>query len=355
MVWKMIVHNHYFCNNKDRCRGFTLVELLVVIAIIGVMVGLLLPAVQAAREAARRMSCSNNLKQIGLAIHNYADVNRRFPAGYAADIPGVQDSRERSLWSWGAFLLPYIEQGSLYDQLSPSKIKLHQHLQTPVGLNLLQTPIATYRCPSSTGPTLNNFDDSQYVPDSTGNNFYNRHVTSNGSDRIAIALSNYVMIANTSDSTTPLVNVGLEPKGVAWQNSKVEFRDITDGTSNTLMVGERSWRVHNLTIGAANALGFSAETCAPGTSWSVKSGQLAAIAIGYDGINWTANNRQHQTRGFFSNHPGGAQFAMCDGSVRFISENIDYAKLTISSPLVWNTLFAKLIGRNEGGVVGGEF
>lgn len=358
MLHRVIRMNSYsssVSDGKKRRSGFTLVELLVVIAIIGVMVGLLLPAVQAAREAARRMSCSNNLKQIGLAFHNYADVNKRFPAGYAADIPGVQDSREQSLWAWGTFILPYIEQGSLYEQLDPSRIKLHQHLLTPVGLQLLQTPIATYRCPSDTGPTLNNFDDSQYTPDSTGNNFYNRHVTSNGTDRIAIALANYVMIANTSDSTTPLVNVGLEPKGVGWQNSKIGFRDITDGTSNTLMVGERSWRVNNLTVGAANALGFSANTCASGTSWSVKSGQLAVIGIGYDGINWTANNRQHQTRGFYSNHPGGAQFAMCDGSVRFVSENIDYAKLTISSPLVWNTLFAKLIGRNDGGVLNGDF
>ncbi len=344
----------FFGGRRGR-RAFTLVELLVVIAIIGVMVGLLLPAVQAAREAARRMSCSNNLKQIGLAFHNYSDANKRFPAGYAADIRGVQDSREQSLWSWGTFILPYLEQGSLYDQLNPSRVKLHQHLLTPAGLQLLQTPISTYRCPSDTGAPLNNFDDSQYTPDLTGNNYYNRHVTSNGTDRIAIALSNYVMVANTSDSTTPLVNVGIEPKGVGWQNSKVGFQDVTDGTSNTLMVGERSWRVRNLTVGAANALGFSANTCATGTSWSVKSGQLAVIGIGYDGINWTANNRQHQTRGFFSNHPGGVQFVACDGSVRFISENIDYAKLTISSPLVWSTLFAKLIGRNDGGVISGEF
>ena len=219
------------CGRKGRGRGFTLVELLVVIAIIGVMVGLLLPAVQAAREAARRMSCSNNMKQIGLAVHNYADSYKRFPAGYIADIVGVQDSREQSLWSWGASLLPYIEQGALYDQLQPGRIKLHQHLTTPAGLALLQTPISTYRCPSDTGPTLNNFDDSQYVPDSTGNNFYNRHVTSNGTDRIPIALSNYVMVANTSDSTTPLVNVGIVPRGIAWQSDQIPRRRVCGADS----------------------------------------------------------------------------------------------------------------------------
>jgi len=188
--------------NSKMGRGFTLVELLVVIAIIGILVGLLLPAVQAAREAARRMSCSNNLKQIGLAFHNYADVHKSYPSGYFAKIPNNKTSSERSLWSWGAFLLPYVEQASLYDALQPGTILLETHLATAQGLTLLQTPISVYRCPSDIGPDLNNFDDA-FTGDT--NNYYNRHVTSDGSDRIAIATSNYVMVANPSDSTTPPV------------------------------------------------------------------------------------------------------------------------------------------------------
>lgn len=334
--------------------GFTLVELLVVIAIIGILVGLLLPAVQAAREAARRMSCSNNLKQIGLGFHNYESSHKSFAPGYWAKIPQDITSSERSLWSWGSFLLPYVEQASLYDALKPATLLLESHLTTAQGLALLQTPIAVYRCASDVGPDLNNFDDRLSDNPLATTNYYNRHVTSDGSDRIAIATSNYVMIGNPSDSTTPIAfftQYG-PPKGVGFQNSKTKFSDITDGTSTTLLVGERAWRYHDLTVGAANALGFSAETMDQGGSWNVKSGGLAAVGLAYDGINWSANNRIHQGRGFSSLHPGGAQFVLCDGSVRFISENIDYVKGTVTQPPYWTTLFARLICRNDGLPVG---
>ena len=140
------------------------------------------------------------------------------------------------------------------------------------------------------------------------------------------------MVANPSDSTTPPVFPSQygPAHGVGFQNSKVDFGGIPDGTSNTLLVGERAWGYHKLIVGAANALGFSAATCDQGGSWNVKSGGLAAIGIGYDGINFSATNAVHQTRGFSSNHTGGAQFVMCDGSVQFISENIDYAKLSVT-------------------------
>lgn len=334
--------------------AFTLVELLVVIAIIGILVGLLLPAVQAAREAARRMSCGNNLKQIGLAFHNYESAQKLFAPAYIAKIPQNITSSERSLWGWGAFILPYIENSSLYDSLQPGPLLLESHLATTAGLRLMQTPIPTYRCPSDTGPTLNNFDDKVSDTPTVTTNQYNRHVTSNGTDRIPIALSNYVMAANPSDSTTPpayFAQYG-PPKGVGFQNSKIGFKDITDGSSNTILVGERAWRFADLTVGAGNALGFSAETCNSSSSWNVKSGQLAVLAIGYDGINWRANNRVHQTRGFSSNHAGGAQFVFCDGSVQFLSQNIDYTKGTVTAPPYWTTLFAKLLCRDDGLPVG---
>ncbi len=340
-------------SRHSRRLGFTLVELLVVIAIIGILVGLLLPAVQAAREAARRMSCSNNMRQLALGFHNYESTYKLFPSAYIAKIPGQQDSRERSLWGWGAFVLPFIEQNNLYQALRPGPVLLEQHLQTPEGIALLQTPLPTFRCPSATGPALNNFDDlAQNLGRTT--NWYNRHVTPDGTTLIPIASANYIIVCNSSDSTTPSV----DPRqygpalGVGFQNSKVGIQDIPDGTSNTLMLGERAWQVGGLVVGAANALGFSAETCAPGGSWSVKSGQLAVLGIAYDGINWTANNFPHQTRGFSSNHPGGAMFAMCDGSIHFISENIDYIKGSVSQPPYVTTTFARMIARNDGQVVG---
>ncbi|MBC8117857.1 MAG: DUF1559 domain-containing protein [Candidatus Saccharimonas sp.] len=335
-------------------RGFTLIELLVVIAIIAVLIALLLPAVQQAREAARRTQCKNIVKQIGLAMHNYHDVFNTFPSGYIAKVAGVQASNERGLWSWGALILPYLDQAPLYSQLNVGNILLDQQLT--LNLAALQTPLSAFRCASDVGPRLNNFNDSM-GPAQTPANAYNAHVTSNGTNRIAIATSNYVMVAGTSDSTTPPVDpVQYGPcVGLGFQNSKINFSDITDGSSNVLLVGERAWKYNNLTIGAANALGFSAETCATGASWSVKSGGLAALGIGYNGINATFGSF-HDRRGFSSVHVGGAHFLMGDGAVRFISENIDYAKLTVTTAPYpggfVTTTFAKLLCRNDGKVVG---
>lgn len=336
-------------------RGFTLIELLVVIAIIAVLIALLLPAVQQAREAARRTQCKNNLKQIGLAMHNYHDVFLSFPSGYIAKIPQNKTSSERSLWSWGAFILPFLEQTALHDTLDVGNRLLEQNLATPAGLAALQTPLPMYRCPSDTGPALNNFDASlSDNPSDSAANWYIRTVTSNGSDRIPIATSNYVMVANPSDSTTPpafFADYG-PPSGVGFQNSSISFGDITDGTSNTLLVGERAWRYDNLTVGAANALGFSAEVCNPSSSANIKSAQLSALGISYDGINWSATNRIHQGRGFSSTHTGGAHFLMCDGSVLFISENVDYMKGSVGAPPFITTTFARLVWRNDGQVLG---
>ena len=147
-------------------KGFTLVELLVVIAIIGILVGLLLPAVQAARAAARRMQCSNNLKQLGLAVHNYHDANKSFPSGFITNYPAgalntaaMMSVTQRTHWSWGAFVLPYIEQTALYNTLNPGQSSMDALLATPAGLAALTTPIPSFVCPSDTGPSLNNFDE----------------------------------------------------------------------------------------------------------------------------------------------------------------------------------------------------
>ncbi len=336
-----------------RSRGFTLIELLVVIAIIAILIALLLPAVQQAREAARRTQCKNNLKQIGLAMHNYHDTFNTFPPGYIARIPQNITSSERSLYSWGAFILPQVEQGNLYTTLQVGNVLLEQNAATAAGLIALQTPLPGFRCPSDIGPLLNNFNDATADP---GNgNKYNRFITSNGTDRIAIATSNYVMVANSSDSTTPpafFAQYG-PPKGVGFQNSKINFRDITDGSSNTLLAGERAWRYNGLTVGAATVIGFSAAVNDPGGSWNIKSAGLAAIGIGYDGINYSRTNRIHQGRGFSSNHVGGAQFVLCDGAVIFISENIDYAKSSVTvTPTYITSTFARLLSRDDGQVIG---
>ena len=350
-----------------RCvrKGFTLVELLVVIAIIGILVGLLLPAVQAAREAARLMQCSKNLKQFGLAAHNYHDAHKSLPSGFITNHPAtafntaaMMSVTQRGHWSWGAFILPYIEQTALYNTINPGQTSMDVVLATPIGLAAMTSPLPSFSCPSDPGPLQNNFNET--ISDAPGNSsapWYNRFVTSNGTNRIAIAKSNYVMSGCSSVSTTPLVWPQFGPAtGVGWLNSRCRLGDITDGTSNTILFGERAFRFNNLTVGAGTALGFSSTVNTPGTSAGIKAAATAALGLAYDGINWSANNRIHQPRGYSSNHTGGAMFALNDGSVHFISNNIDYNKQTIPGALTngaWiDSAFERLIGKSDGAVIG---
>ncbi len=194
--------------------AFTLVELLVVIAIIGVLVGLLLPAVQSAREAARRMQCSNNLKQIGLALHNYHDTFRSFPPGWIRS-NGAGD--RRYAWSWSGAILPFIEQSALQDNSGFGEVNIHSAAADPALLKALQTPVPGYRCPSDIAPATNNW-------------------LAIHSERMAT--SNYV---GTHNSDYWDVNGDSTQGGMFIENEPTRFRDVLDGTSNTFMVGERAW------------------------------------------------------------------------------------------------------------------
>jgi prepilin-type N-terminal cleavage/methylation domain-containing protein len=202
-----------------RARGFTLVELLVVIAIIGVLVALLLPAVQAAREAARRMKCQNNLKQFGLALHNYHDAYGRLPAAYYRAWPtSVGSTFGTPGWGWGAMILPRLEQQALFDALNVSTLQLNGNPVTKVPA---QTPLTVFRCPSDTGPKLNASDK-----------------------RYSYATSNYVAVFGAlydQASVGQSVVAGSVPNantGVFGPNSGVRMAEITDGLSNTVMIAE---------------------------------------------------------------------------------------------------------------------
>lgn len=132
--------------------------------------------------------------------------------------------------------------------------------------------------------------------------------------------------------------------------------EVSDGTSNTVMIGERSFRFHNLNVGAGNALGFSSTVCTPGTSAGIKAAGTCVLGLAYNGINWSATNRVHQSRGFHSNHVGGAQFVLADGSVHFVSQNIDYNFTTVPGTLTngaWiDSTYERLIGKSDGQPLG---
>lgn len=332
----------YCTKPRFQKRGFTLIELLVVIAIIAILIALLLPAVQQAREAARRTECKNKLKQIGLALHNYHDIFRGFPPGYISVDPGNTGSTELGLYSWGASILPQIDQAPLYNALRVGDVRLQTNLlvNTPTR-EMLTSPMTIFSCPSDTGPPLNSFSNTSG---------YDRHVTSDGTDRIAIAKSNYVMVSGSGNSTTPAVNIATygAHNGIGGQNVSTRFRDITDGSSQTLAVGERAWIVDALQVGAGNAVGFSAVT-----SSGIKNGATAVLGIAYWGINTANINAAHQGRGFSSPHIGGAQFLMCDGSVHFISENIDFrgGNITLGDFFIDST-FERLLSKADGQIIG---
>lgn len=298
--------------------GFTLIELLVVIAIIAILVALLLPAVQQAREAARRSTCKNNLKQIGVALHNYHDTYFTFPPGWVGAMGGVahtgmEDMADltdfRNGFSWAAYILPMMEQGPLYDRVDWNN-------QIKVGANNLST-IATvlpaYQCPSDPKP--------------------NTFLLNDGVSDIQLATSNYAGIFGTRELEDCEIGVGVvageqcTSDGMFFHNSTIKMRDVTDGTSNTLMVGERTTFVE-----AGGDIFYG--------TWAGLVTDTEEAAARFVGHTEHPPNENEHPEDFGSSHRGGAQFILADGSVHFISENIDEG------------LFQALATRGNGETVG---
>ena len=271
-----------------RCRtAFTLVELLVVIAIIGVLVALLLPAVQAAREAARRSSCQNNLKQIALASHNYHDTYLKLPpASTATSLAGS---------SGFAAILPFLEQSNLYTLYDFS-----QGNSAPVNLAAVSQRIPTYLCPSCV------FARTVPIAGCDANNLRRAPMPSRPGRWTRGA--NDGAIAN---ALTPQTN----------------FASILDGTSNTLMVGESHWNFRDYKWGSALPTPCSGQVRGGFSYWS--SPYPLATAFTTRGPFNPKMMAGDSTRlsNFRSNHPGGVNMANVDGSIRFVGETIDHAVL----------------------------
>jgi prepilin-type N-terminal cleavage/methylation domain-containing protein/prepilin-type processing-associated H-X9-DG protein len=273
--------------------AFTLVELLVVLAILAVLIGLLLPAVQKLRESANRMQCQNNLKQLGLALHNYHDAFQTFPPGYRASVPysdGATDTIPG--WGWGAFILPYIEQDSVYRQL---------HLQQPVQDSpAIQTRLQVFLCPSDMTPVM-----AFSVLDGFGNTVC-----------LAAPCSYAACVGGDESGTTD--SAGL---GVFYRNSQTRMIDIRDGASNTILIGERAWsNANGVWAGAINGGVIKRGPLNPcpgtGSGWY----PAATLVQAHSHLNNATADTDGGLDDFSSRHPGGSNFVFADGSIHFIRD-----------------------------------
>ena len=346
-----------FRNPHASRRAFTLIELLVVIAIIAILIGLLLPAVQKVREAAARAKCSNNLKQMGLALHNYHDVNNYLPPGGARDMPplgsdmrnGGQGDGDGSTWL--VFILPYMEQSALYSRMTFTGGSGWNSDQGPTSSNVNNATAAanfvvpTYRCPSDTKAPLTNSRYRQNLPGDT-----------------QVCRSSYVGISGTvpnPGNLTPPVLVDNNTStgftgGLGTNNGtltmgflRITLPGITDGTSNTVIASEDSGTFYDsagarqegwgATVGGFLSGGSNAKSITPNdvrgfnyttirykinlvrNNWT---GNIGASGVGSNGQDYNGGNHPLN-----SNHTGGVNALNGDGSVRFLRDSIDITEL----------------------------
>ncbi len=297
----------------------SLVELLVVIAIVSILIGLLLPAVQSAREAARRVQCQNNLRQIAIGLHNYESAHRVFPKG-GAGVVSLTDPAIRARWrlSWGAALLPFIEQSAVYESIDPGEPFIH-----PVNAEAGRTPVSTYLCPSAPKSSMlrPNGDDlgseARFARTDYGGNYGER------------SLRCY------PDRGCPnRYSGGGGGRGTLMLGSDqdVGTRDIRDGLSQTIMVGEAAEGLHSIWIGHKNVFDQSVPLDArvrPGSSW----------APCHPAFRSPAGDVCDFGQEFHSYHVGGSVFALADGSSHFVSDQLDIG------------ILAALLSRSGGEVV----
>ncbi|TWT57178.1 putative major pilin subunit [Thalassoglobus neptunius] len=311
-------------NKFVKRAGFTLIELLVVIAIIAILIALLLPAVQQAREAARRTQCRNNLKQIGLALHNYYDVAGVLPAALFGDVDddaGLDDDG----FAWSVYILPYIDQGPLYQLINPQgqpgiirkdhPTRIEQMYPTQVGLGDDarvpggDTVIPGFLCPSSAMPTQ--YPESWAIPGAT--------VAGTGNPKlVGYGTISYKACAGSARGDFGLMHKMAEGGGL-------RFRDCTDGLSNTLLIGESAYTRDGDRVNTSSATRLDDWPIWIGTSNSDESARINGRTR--SPINCRVNiNRMFYAINddcAFSWHVGGAMFTFGDGSVHFLSENID--------------------------------
>lgn len=279
--------------------AFTLIELLVVMSIIAVLVALLLPAIQQAREGVRRAACQNNLRQIGLALHNYHSIHKVFPGAFISSTNLCNYG-----WGWAAFILPELDQSPLYNRLELD----HRHLSgvdlAPDANAPAQTALPVFRCPSDPGPALNPA-------------FFHLATSNYGGVGGAHSYSDNLDCALLQSPSPSKWNGMLYPDGA------VAFRDVTDGSSEVLFVGEvQSMKPRAGKVWAGNSDAY----------WST-------FSVAWNPPSRVINGTWHST--FSSYHTGGAQFLLVDGSARFVNQNIDTT--------TWKIIAQRASGKAVGG------
>ena len=327
-----------------------MIELLVVISIIGLMVGLLMPAVQASREAARRMSCSNHLRQIGLAMQNYHSAFRQFPPGYVS-FPTADGTAPQSVqldpstwdagpgWGWASALLPFAEAGAVFDGMH-----MDQPIWSEVNAESVSSTVPVFLCPSATGG-----DDPFILRTEAGDPLSidgrelllgrSHYVASHGQESCwgeCGAATSGEVFTNIYTGQTKLVaingDVGRVADGPFYRNSRTRFRDVLDGTTNTIFLGEHSSALSEKTWvgvvpGAFTHPNFSSPENGPdaaATLTLVHGGPSGGeLDITGNPIIHPINFPTYHVGQMYSQHPGGGYVVMGDGSVQFISHFID--------------------------------
>jgi prepilin-type N-terminal cleavage/methylation domain-containing protein/prepilin-type processing-associated H-X9-DG protein len=317
--------------SKITRKGFTLIELLVVIAIIAILIALLLPAVQQAREAARRSQCKNNMKQLGLAMHNYHDVYKSFPIASSVAKPIATGTTNVNMdkihaWPWGMRILPYIDQAPLYNQIGVGDSSItvptadlattndFTTAQTAGSVeSLLTSPISVYMCPSANGKQINQFQHNLGT----------------------------LMYSMTS-------RFAIYPSAGPYERN---IGDVLDGTSNTILMGEKA-----LMTAPFVSIGATWASHRPAGSRIGIVHHTSAMNTPFDGthdaanLQYIENTPAEVTRAVIaSSHPGGAHVLLADGSVRFLSENIQDDPTT---NLGGNFVYSNLFNLDDGNPIG---
>lgn len=296
---------------RIRSAAFTLVELLVVIAIIGVLVAMLLPAVQAAREAARRMQCGNNLKQIGLALQNYHSAMRRLPPASVTDL--VVNSHRFNQMSWHARILPYLEETATYEMIDFNRL-WDSYIDGGANRMARRSRIAAFLCP--TAPQERNLSVELANGATELDEWTTHYYGVMGAKGTAPSGDPYSIDPWHPGASPPMFGGGHATNGVLYRNSNIKLSDVTDGTSKTFSVGEKSW------IGGYYGSWLAGISNGQALSYSAKN-----VAYPLNSLSIDLTYNEWNDVSFGSDHPAGAHFAFADGSVHFITENIELSLL----------------------------